>query len=171
MKSPKFTLFPCLALALAGCVASHPQTADEFRAAVPGAFTAKFESFTVNRPFSEVAHTFQQKASECLDVRIKTTSQTTMSYQVIVTKYNPTVRVSDQRAELHLQQDHEQGVMNVTEKPDGGYYLMVADAIPVGPNETRIDIYRPSMGYKHLTQAIRGWASGENLGCPDLTKV
>jgi hypothetical protein len=160
-----------LAAALTGCVTSHPQTADEFRAAVPGAFSAEHESFTVERPFSEVAHTFQEKAPQCLDVRVKTTSQTNMSYQVIVTKYNPTVQVTEQRAELHLQQDHEQGVMNVTEKPSGGYYLLVTDAIPLGPNQTQIDIYRPAMGYKHLTEAIRGGATGENLGCPDLTKV
>ena len=34
-----------LALTLAGCVTSHPQTAQEFREAVPGAFMAEVESF------------------------------------------------------------------------------------------------------------------------------
>jgi hypothetical protein len=27
------------------------------------------------------------------------------------------------------------------------------------------------MGYDALYRAIRGWASGENLGCPDMTTV
>ena len=158
-------------LLLAGCVSSHPQNAQEFREAVPGAFSAEFETYTVNRPFGEVASAFQQKATECLDVRVKTTSQTNMSYQVIVTKYNPTVRVTDERAELHIQQDHEQGVLNVTEKPQGGYYLLVTDAYPSGSNQTKIDMYRPKIGYKHVTEAIKGWAAGDNLGCPDLAKI
>ena len=54
-------------------------------------------------------------APKCLDVTIKTTSQTTTSYQVIVTDYNPTVIVGKDRAELHVQQDFLQGVMHVSE--------------------------------------------------------
>ncbi len=171
MKLINLSLAVVAALLLGGCVTSHPQNAQEFREAVPGAFTAEIESFMVDRPFDAVARTFQQKAPECLDVRIKTTSQTNMSYQVIVTKYNPTVRVTEGHAELGLQQDHEKGVLNVTKKPEGGYYLIVADAFPAGENQTKIDVYRPRIGYKHITKAIRGWASGDNLGCPDLSKT
>lgn len=171
MKLPLFPIITAAALLLGGCVSSHPQNAQEFRDAVPGAWSADFETLTVNRPFQDVARTFRQKAPECLDVRIRTTSQTNMSYQVIVTKYNPTVVVGDARAELHIQQDHEQGVMNVTKKPEGGYYLFVADAQPAGADQTKVSIYRPKMGYQHVTQAIKGWASGDNLGCPDLAKI
>ena len=39
-------------LALSGCV-SHPQTAQEFREAVPGAFTAEIETFEVDRPLQK----------------------------------------------------------------------------------------------------------------------
>ena len=121
---------------LAGCVTSHPQTAEEFRQAVPGAAFAKTETFEVNRDFHAVARTFQKKAPECLAVTVRTTSQTTTSYQVIVTDYRPTVLVSAQRAELHVQQHHKQGVMKVTKEPEGGYYLLVADAYPAGKNKT-----------------------------------
>jgi hypothetical protein len=171
MKLVKLFSIVCASWLLGGCVSSHPQNAQEFRDAVPGAFTASFETFTVNRSFDDVARTFQKKAPECLNVRIKTTSQTNMSYQVIVTKYNPTVHVTNERAELYIQQDHEKGVLNVTKKPEGGYYLLVADAFPAGANQTKIDVYRPKMGYKHITNAIRGWATGDNLGCPDLAKI
>ena len=61
--------------------------------------------------------------------------------------------------------------MNVTKKPDGGYHLFVADTQPTGPNQTKIDIYRPKTGYQHITQAIKGWATGDNVGCPDLAKT
>ena len=88
----------------------------------------------------------------------------------MVTAYKPTVRVSAQRAELHLQQHHEKGVMNVTQEPEGGYYLLVADAYPLAKNRSRIEIFGPSMGHDVLINAIKGWATGKNIGCPDLTK-
>ncbi len=104
-------------------------------------------------------------------MRVKTTSQSNQSYQVIVTDYTPTVHVSADKAELHLQQHHVQGVLNITEEPDGGYYLMVADAYPIAGGQTQVDLYRPSMGYKVIIQAIKNWATGDNIGCPDLTKI
>lgn len=161
------------AAALSGCavMTGHPQTAEEFRTAVPGAFLGEVETFEVNRPFNEVADTFQKKAPECLHMTIKTTSQTHMSYQVIVTTYNPTVLVGADKAELHLQQHHEAGVLNVTKEPEGGYYLLVADAYPVSKNTTRVELFRPSVGYDVLIKGIKGWASGDVLGCPDLTKI
>ncbi len=156
---------------LSGCAAisGHPQTAEEFRKAVPGAFLGKVESFEVDRPFSEVARTFQKRAPECLNVTIKTVSRTNMSYQVIVTTYKPTVLVNGDKAELHVQFHHDQGVMNVTKEPDGGYYLVVADLFPLGDNRTRVDLYRPSMGYDVLIKGIKGWAANDSSGCPDLT--
>ncbi|MDX1406369.1 MAG: hypothetical protein R3192_17690 [Woeseiaceae bacterium] len=159
-------------LACAGCVTSHPMTAEEFREAVrPGAFSAEMETFEVNRSFDDVAATFREKAPSCLSGRIKTTSQTNMSYQVIVTRYTPTVQVTPQRAEIHLQQHHEQGVMKISEEPENGYYMLVTDAYPIDGSRTRIEMFRPAFGYKHIIQAIKGWASGDNLGCPDLTKT
>jgi hypothetical protein len=156
-------------LALLGCI-SHPQTAEEFRKAVPGAFSATVETFDVERPFSQVASTFQKMGPNCLSKTIKTTSQTTTSYQVIVTTYKPTVVVTSQKAELHVQQHHDQGVLAVSKEPEGGYYLLVADAQPVTQTRTRIDLYRPSMGHRVLIQAVKNWATGDNVGCPDLTK-
>jgi hypothetical protein len=166
------SVFTVLAL-LSGCavMTGHPQTAEDFRQAVPDAMTAKYESFEVNRPFADVAATFSTKAPECLDVTIRTTSKTNMSYQVIVTDYNPTVRVSDSRAELHMQMHHEAGVLNVTKEPPGGYYMLVADASPVGDQMTRIDLYRPAYGYSLLTKTIKAWADGSNTGCPDMAKL
>lgn len=157
-----------LGLILSGCAGHMPQTANEFRQEVPGAFMGMVEKFEVDRPYTEVGKSFQRMAPQCLDVRIKTTSQTNMSYQVIVTKWNPTVKITDQRAELHIQQLHEKGVLNVYEVPDNGYYMMVIDAIPVGKNSSQIVMYRSSVGNKALVKAIKGWAAGKNVGCPDL---
>ena len=165
----KFTML-LLAAFVSGCVTSHPQNAVEFRAAVPGAFLATVEKYEVSQPFKQVALRFKKMAPKCLNITIKTVSQSTTSYQVIVTEYKPTVIVGKDRAELHVQQHHAQGVMNVTEEPPGGYYLMVVDAIKVGANTTRIEYYGPSVGQEAMIKAIKGWASGKNVGCPDLTK-
>jgi hypothetical protein len=159
------------AVLLAGCVTHMPQTAEEFRKAVPGAFMAKTETVEVARPFRDVAASFQKRAPECLDVTVESVSQTTTSYQVIVASYKPTVVVSAERAELHVQQDFKQGVMKVYTEPAGGHYLLVADAYPLDSNRTRLEFYRPSMGYDVLIRAIKGWASGQTLGCPDMTKI
>ena len=160
-----------LSLVLTACVTSHPQNAEEFRAAVPGAFMAMTETVEVNRSFSDVAATFRQKAPECLNVKVEMTERSATSYHVVVTAYKPTVVVNNERAELHVQQTHEKGVLNVTEVPDGGYYLLVADAYPLNDGRTRLELFGPSRGYDVLIRAVKGWASGENLGCPDMTKI
>jgi hypothetical protein len=157
-------------LLLSGCAGKMPQNAEEFRRALPGAFMGKVETFEVNRSFDEVAKTFQEMAPKCLDIRIKTTSQTNMSYQVIVAKYTPTVIVTKERAELHLQELHESGVLTIYKEPENGHYLLVTDATPMTAKTTKITMYRPSMGHDVLVKAIKGWATGENVGCPDLTK-
>jgi hypothetical protein len=159
-----------LAMILSGCVGKMPQTAEEFREALPGAFMGKVETFEANRPFEVVARTFKTMAPKCLDVRIKTTSRTTTSYQVIVTKYHPTVVVTKQKAELHVQEKHESGVIAVYEEPAEGHYLMVVDATPLDKKRTQITMYRPSMGKDPMVKAIKGWATGDNVGCPDLTQ-
>ena len=82
---------------ISGCV-SHPQTPDEFRKAVPSAFSAKVETFEVDRPFNQVANTFQKMGPNCLSKTIKTTSQTRTSYQVIVTTYRPTGLVTPKKS-------------------------------------------------------------------------
>jgi hypothetical protein len=165
----RFVFYITVLSILYGCTGHMPQTADEFRKGLPDAFMGKVEKFQVNRSYTEVGRSFQKMAPQCLDVRIKTTSQTNTSYQVIVTKWNPTVRINDQKAELHIQQLHEQGVLNVYEVPDKGYYMMVVDAIPLGNNSSEIVMYRSSVGNKALIKAIKGWAAGEKTGCPDLT--
>jgi hypothetical protein len=165
------TLSLAAAVLLTGCVTQHPQNAEEFRKAAPGAFMAKVETHEINRSAREVGATFRSRAPECLNMRVRTVSQAPGSYQVIVSLYKPTVVVTSERSELHLQRHHEAGVMRVTKEPEGGYYLIVADAYPVDARRSRLQIYGPSKGYDVIYRAIIGWASGTDLGCPDLTKT
>jgi hypothetical protein len=156
---------------LAGCAAQQPQTAEEFRRAVPGAFMAKKETFEVNRPFRAVADTFRKRGPECLSVSLRTTAQTATSYQVIVADYKPTVLVTGERAELHLQERHKQGVVRVAKEPDDGHYLVVADAYPLERNRTRVEVFGPTGGPGALViRTVKRWASGESTACPDFTR-
>ena len=159
------------AAALAGCAVNFPQNAQEFREQVPGATFGQKKTFEAKRSFREVARTFQATAPECLSVSVRTVSQTSTSYQNILTTYKPTVRVSGQKAEIHVQRHYQGGGVIIPGKePEGGLYVLVADATPVDRARTRIDIYAPTHGADAMIRAITGWATGENVGCPDMTK-
>jgi hypothetical protein len=43
-------------------------------------------------------------------------------------------------------------------------------AMPLDKKRTKITMYRPSRGNDAMVKAIKGWAAGDNAGCPDLTK-
>jgi hypothetical protein len=158
-----------LAAALAGC-GGMPQNADEFRRAVPGAFLMGVQSFEVNRSVRDVGRTFQARAPQCLNVSVRTVSQTSTSYQNIVAAYKPTVVVTDAKAELHVQRKYVQGVITPGKEPEGGHYMLVADATPIDRGRSKIDIYGPTRGADAMIKAITAWANGTSTGCPDLTK-
>lgn len=160
-----------LASLLAGCAGKMPQTAEEFRQMAPGAFMVQVQSFDVRRPVREVGETFRRRAPECLNVTIRTTSRAPGSYQVIDTAYKPTVIAGRDKAELHIQQKHLRGVVNVYKEPEDGHYLFVVDAVPAGPRAAKVQIIGPSRGYDVIVRAIRAWAEGSGTGCPDLTKI
>ena len=159
-------------LALAGgCAVNFPQTAQEFREQIPGAAFGQKQTFEAKRSFREVAKTFQTKAPECLNVSVRTVSRTSTSYQNILTSYKPAVRVSGQKVEIHVQRHYQGGGVIVPGKePEGGMYVVVADATPLERNRTRVDIYGPTRGADAIIRAITGWATGENVGCPDMTR-
>jgi hypothetical protein len=152
---------------LAGCGISHPQTAAEFRSAVAGAQSATKDTFEVNRPLAQVGASFQRLASECLSKTIRMTEhQPGVSYMVVTSTYKPTVHVSASGAELQVQISQRGNIINVSKEPEGGFYLLVADARSVSAAKTRIDLYHPTIGHAQLVQAVRAWASGTSVDCP-----
>ena len=158
------------AIMLAACAVQHPQNAEEFRQFVPTSSFAKVQTFEANRPFREVAKTFQAKAPECLNLAVRTRETSATSNINVLTTYKPTVVVTEKRAEVHVQRSLKGNVIVPGTPPAGGDYFIVADATPLDRNRTRIDIYAPKMGSTTIVRAITGWATGENVGCPDMTK-
>jgi hypothetical protein len=161
------------AMALAGCATQQPMSAEEFRKAIAGgAFMTKKETLEVNRPFRTVADTFRKRGPECLGVTVRTTStQAGASHQVVTANYKPTVVVSNERAELHVQERHTQGVVRAVKEPDDGHYLVVADASPLDKSRTRLEIYGPTGGPGALIiRSIKDWAGGQSTACPDFRR-
>jgi hypothetical protein len=162
-------LAPAMAL-VSACAVQHPQNADEFRQFVPTSSFARIQTFEANRPFREVAKTFRTKAPECLNVAVRTVERSSTSSINVLTTYKPTVLVGERKAELHVQRSLKGNVIVPGKPPEGGDYFVVADATPLDRSHTRIDIYAPKMGSSTIVRAITGWATGENVGCPDMTK-
>jgi hypothetical protein len=57
----------------------------------------------------------------------------------------------------------------VQQKPEGGFYILVADTMPTGANATKVTIYRGGIGKaKEIAAAVRAWATGASSTCPNL---
>lgn len=159
-----------------GC-APMPQSADEFRLIAPGSRMIAVETFEVSRPYADVAATFQKKADECLlDKKVVRTgcagsigAGRSCSSQEVT--YNPTVIRGAEKTELYLQVEMTKSLSLSGRPPEGGPYIIVADVTPISHDRTQIVMISPKAGYFTFTpQAIKSWAHGTNLGCPDLTK-
>jgi hypothetical protein len=159
-------LLSLLTILLSAC-GGLPLTTGEFRQAAKNrqAFSTS-ESFEVKRSFTEVVQTFRKKAPECLSYDIGSTKKPIIGIGSSTRFYGrakPTLSVSANKAELDFQVKYEN---TATKVPDDGYYYLVADVYPSGANKTRVNLYWRTK-VDTLARAVRGWASGENLGCPD----
>lgn len=170
MGAHRLLLIGFSAAVLAGCSMQYPQNAAEFRKMLPESSFGTREEIASSRSVAEIGATFRKMAPQCLDVRIRTEERSNTSYHVTVTHYKPTVIVTPQKAELHVQMEFEKGVITPGKVPPGGSYLMVIDVTPAGNGKSKAVFYRPSMGYGAMVKGITGWVTGENIGCPDLTK-
>ena len=159
---------------LTGCMtdsASAPQTADEFRKTASSAVMGQVISFEAARSVRDIGKTFQAKAPECLDTGVRMSDRSPrMSYTVNVS-YKPTVVVGDKKAELHVQRKFSGAVYNPYAEPEGGSYFLVAEVTALGPGRSKIDITGTKVGADELIRAVTGWATGQDLGCPDMTKT
>lgn len=155
-------------LLLLGC--ATPKNAGEFRRATRGGPFKLVETFEVARPFQDVSSTLRKKAGECLAVTVNWGAVSTkyVNKRSGTNTYKPTFIASPKKAELHVQLKRS-AVTEIGSPPDGNYRV-VLDAAPIAKDRTRIDMYALSIDDNLLRKAMRGWVTGENLGCPDLTK-
>lgn len=151
-----FYLVPAIGvLLLTGCTA--PKTPEAYREAIrsyPVGTTV--ETLNVDRSLSEVAKDFRERAPKCLNVDVTSTFWNGSMYQTDLAKYHATVVENPKKTELYVQ--------------DKQNYIMVIDAAAVAKDKTEVTLYRSSFGYDLIASAVRGWATGENLGCPAFTQ-
>lgn len=154
---------------LTGCAGmGSPKTAEEFRQMMNTSSFRSKDSYEVARPLADVSATLRKKSAECLNIAIEWTNSKGRSG---VITYKPTFVAGTSRAELHVQRKPEGGGEIVIGAPPDGEYRVVLDAIALSKSRTRIDEYLLSpIDDKFLASALLGWAKGDNLGCPDLTR-
>jgi hypothetical protein len=159
-------------LSLVGC-GTPPKNPAEFRAmAKDGNFFLSNEAYVVKRPFQQVVDTYRQRAPACLNQTIETNSKQGQARIHEVRAWKAKVNATNKHMECTLQSRVVEGnVMDVYEYPNkDGHYFMLVDAYPVDQNSTRIVLSKAMGTSDVLIQATRNWATGESMGCPDMTQ-
>lgn len=158
------------AILLAGC-GTVPQTPEILVKNVKedGMFSEK-DVFEVKRPIAQIEEVFRKKAPECLQQNITSTWRQNGMLRREVRAYTPKVTANKQRVRLTLQTKVIEGSIQLGDLPPDGVYMMVADAYPVGKSATRVESYIQWPDQRAAFAAIKHWATGTNMGCPDMTK-
>jgi hypothetical protein len=147
---------------LAGC-SRIAMTTDEFRAQQAG----DVETIDVDRPLRDVAATFRDRASACIQ-GVQTTRISGPAHRQMMTKwqYHEAVIVTDKKVELAVQ-----GIVSglkLFDEPANGMYVLIAQAVPIDGRRSRIEIYGSTFGWGTLRTAVKGWAAGTFTGCPEM---
>ena len=175
-KVPSIAILMVLILSLVGC-GTPPKNPAEFRAmAKEGGFFLSNDSYVVKRPFQQVVDTYRQKAPTCLNQTITTTSwQQQGQFRTKTTStriWKAKVAATGNHMECTLQsRSPDANNIEVYDPPNkDGHYFMLVDAYPVDQNSTRIVLSKAIGTSDVLIQATRNWATGESMGCPDMTQ-
>lgn len=168
MRSTHFVVL-LIALLVSACSTQMPQNAEEFRKVIPTAFMGSKEEMVVPRAFPEISATFKKMAPKCLNITLTTRQRQGYGYSTSITHYTPTVIASAQKVELHVQTIFENSI-TLGNPPKKGMYQLVVDVMPTGGGQSKAVIYGPSMGLDTMIKGVKGWITGDNIGCPDLTQ-
>lgn len=104
-------------------------------------------------------------------VVLTTTSQAGARMGEQTLTYTPTLVIGKNRSELSVQKNVSGDGMIMGKAPNKGLYIFLADLSKADNNKSRLDIYQITyMGTDQMVSAVKNWASGKNLSCPDLTK-
>jgi len=179
-KTIRFGALLSLSLTFYGC-GSMPQTAKEFKAAVPGSTFGKKDSLIVNRGYKDVVDSFKTMSKKCLDKTVVTKvaraggSLFNTPVESMRKSFTPTLLISKTKTELHFQQKVDGGamMMNMSKTPKKGMYMLVTDILKKPNNKTSVNIYYSTamMGLDNVVRSVKSWAKGKNIQCPNLKSL
>lgn len=165
-----FMIFGLFAFLLTGC-GSMPRTPDILvQNAKDGSMFSDKEVFVVKRSIEQIADVFKKKSAECLNVTVTRSWRENGFQRQEVRAYKPSINIEKHRVRLMLQTKVVSGSTELGGPPPDGWYMMVADAYPVDKNPTRVESYVQWTGENIVFKAVKHWANGTNMGCPDMTK-
>ncbi len=163
-----------IVLTATGCAVNHAQNSFEFRQMTPNNAYGKHETFEINNSYSSAVSNFKERAETCLTTGVviknydKRTGAKIIGEQNLT--YTPTLTVGKTKSELSIQKNVSGAGMILGKVPENGMYIFLADLIEDG-NKSRLDVYYITyMGTDEILNAVKNWASGTSLACPDLTK-
>jgi hypothetical protein len=167
----RVAIFAGLVILLTGCTMDALMSAQNWREYIgDGGMATSKTVLVVDRKFTDIGKDWSERARACLNNHQVASGGGARSVRV-GTSFKSTSVITKQRAELHLQEQISgAGVVNVTKEPPDGHFFFVADAIPLAPNKTRVEMYHAA-GRSLFVSAISNWAKGTNMGCPDLTQM
>ncbi|MDH5388648.1 MAG: hypothetical protein OEY06_09380 [Gammaproteobacteria bacterium] len=166
--------FSFFTLILTGC-GSMPNTPELLVQNVKsGSMFSEKEVFEVERPLSKVSKTLKKKSTECFRQRVANTSNTggtgLQVQRTLVRSFTPKIVIGKKHTRLTLQSMITEGSTELGDMPKDGWYMMVVDAYKINKNKTRVETYFQQPSYLGAFSAIKHWATGSNMGCPDLTQ-
>lgn len=148
-----------------GCTGIVTQNKDEYKTST----SVSLDSYVVNRPYAKVTATMKSKAKECLDMKLKRRSCSGNNCSDDYITYTPTLEYTAKKTELSVQIDAPY-TFRWWKEPPGGKYILSAVITPTDVNKTKLDVYRPWIGYDLIQSAVRNWAEGSNPDCPNLAR-
>jgi hypothetical protein len=163
-------IFVLLAVLLADC-GSLPKTPEILvQNANEGVVTSEKDVFEVKRPLSLVTEVFKKKAAECFQQElIRTWKQGGLDRRQVIA-FKPKMIIGKQHTRFALQARITEGSTEPGDiTPDGGNFLVV-DAYMVGRNMTRVESSYQQSSFHGAFTAVKLWATGTNMDCPDLTR-
>lgn len=161
-----------VAITLAGCM-TPPKTPAEFRAmAKDGGMFLSSDTYTVKRPYQQVVGAYKQRATTCLNQTIETTTRDKYGTHVSSFTWTAKVNASDKHMECTMQmRGNNANQVEVYDPPNKyGHYQFLVDAYPADAGSTRIVVSKTIAVPDTVVLAAKNWASGENMGCPDMTQ-
>ncbi|MDH5178266.1 MAG: hypothetical protein OEZ39_19760 [Gammaproteobacteria bacterium] len=167
------------AMLLGGCglLPPTPQNSNEYRALMKaGTPGAVIDTYVVDKSYNKVAKVIQKQAAKCLDTgfvsnRCTTSQSGHTNCDKVNFIYTPTIQNDGKKMELYVQLRTEPNRLLVGgTMPKNGIYVSVIDFEAVGKNKTRITAYHPEKSFTLTSTAVKHWAKGTNMGCPNMTE-